>query len=130
MADRHDRRPGQRLRDHAIEIGFAFLVERGGRFVEEQPVGRGEQRPRDGEPLLFPSREPHLPVVALVEPVGEGAESDIGQGAAKLSVREGRRARGIGERVAQRPDGNIGPLGQQHQFGVGGLQDFAGTERP
>jgi hypothetical protein len=41
MADRDERRMGERLGDRAIEICLALLVERSGRLVEAALVERG-----------------------------------------------------------------------------------------
>ena len=60
-----------------IEIGLALFIERGGRFVEKQPVGRAEQRPRDREPLLLAAGKAHLPIVGFVELVDERGQAGI-----------------------------------------------------
>ena len=51
----------------ALDVGhdlrLARLIERGQRFVHQQQPGAGEERPPDGDPLLFASRKVSGPAV-------------------------------------------------------------------
>ena len=76
MADRNQRGVGQARLQQLVERGFRCLVERGGRLVEEQIVGRLEERAGDAKPLLFAEREHAVPVRILVEPLGQRRQAD------------------------------------------------------
>src|SRR2546428_165499 len=65
VADRDDGGLAQPLLHEPVERGLGGLVERGGRLVEEQIVGRVQDRPGDGEPLLLADREHPVPVRLL-----------------------------------------------------------------
>jgi hypothetical protein len=99
---------------HAVDRGLGLLVERRGRLVEEQPFRPGEQRAGEREALLLAAGEALLPVVALVEPRGESGQLRRFQRGADVGVGMRLGAAGIGDRLAQRPDRQIGPLRQEH----------------
>ena len=67
MADRDDARVGQALFERRVDVGFERFVERGGGFVEEEPVGLREQRPRDRDTLLLAAGEALTPIAFLIE---------------------------------------------------------------
>ena len=71
VADRDDRRVRQLLADDLVDLRLGPLVEGGRGLVEKQPVRLREERPRDGEALLFPEGEGLAPDPLLVEPVGD-----------------------------------------------------------
>ena len=54
MADRDDGRVRQALLQELVDRALRGLVERGGGLVEEQEVGRMQERPRNAEPLTRP----------------------------------------------------------------------------
>ena len=68
MADRNDGRAGKLRAQHLVERGFGGLVERGGRFVEEQEIRLLQDGARDREPLLFAERQNAVPVRLFVQP--------------------------------------------------------------
>ena len=53
--------PGSASLQHPVDRRLGRLVERGGRLVEEQPVGLREERARDGEALLLAERQALAP---------------------------------------------------------------------
>src|SRR5215831_4282398 len=66
VADRHDRCTIELLFEQLVERGFCRLVERCGRFIEEQIIRRVEQGARDAEPLLLAKREHPVPMRLLL----------------------------------------------------------------
>ena len=58
---------GQALFERRVDVGFERFVERGGGFVEEEPVGLREQRARDRDALLLAAREALSPIAFLIE---------------------------------------------------------------
>ena len=67
MADAEQRRLGETLAQQSIETRLRGLVDRRGRFVEEESLGLLHERPREGDALLLAGREPQRPVSGLVE---------------------------------------------------------------
>src|SRR5665213_4343396 len=57
VTDRHDRGGGEPLLQQMIQLGFRRLIERGGGFVQEQIIGRMQQRAGKSEPLLLAERQ-------------------------------------------------------------------------
>ena len=61
VADRDDGGAGQGLAQHPVDLGLCLLVEGGGRFIEKQPVGLGQDRPGEGVALLLAARQAAVP---------------------------------------------------------------------
>ncbi len=87
-----DRRPvRQHLPQHAAQRRRGADVQSGHRFVEQQQVGRGRQRPRDRDPLSLSSRQlsrlaggellrPHLAQPPIGRAPGSGRALTAGSG--------------------------------------------------
>src|SRR5271170_3944876 len=130
VSDRDEGRVRQRFDDRSGEVSFALFVERGRSLVEKQPVGPRQQRARDRKPLLFAARQPHLPIVGLVEAIDERSQADLFERLAQGVIRKRRPSRRVRDRVAERADRNIRALRQQHQLRIGRLVNFSRTEWP
>jgi hypothetical protein len=71
MADAEHRRLCEPREHQLIEARLRRLVHRGGRLVEEEPVGLLDQDPRESDPLLLARGELERPARGLVEAPGE-----------------------------------------------------------
>ncbi len=105
MTDRDDGRAGELLAQHPVDRRLARLVEGGGGFVEEQPVGLGEDRAGDGEPLLLTARQAPIPGIDLVEPVGERGQLRGDERVADRRVGELLAGGGVDHRARRVPSG-------------------------
>ena len=83
---------GRRCARIRVEFGLELLVERRGRFVEEQPVRPHQQRAGDREALLLAAGKALRPDLLAIELVGEKAEMRIASARADVLVRIGVRA--------------------------------------
>jgi len=67
MPDRHDGRRRESLEQSLIDESFHVFVHGRRRFVEEEPIGLGEKRAGDCEPLLLAAGEALRPDVLDME---------------------------------------------------------------
>src|SRR5262245_49653088 len=88
MGDVDDSRLREALAERAVDLALASLVEGGGRLVEEEPVRAVQERASEREALLLAAAQQEAPVLRLVEPVGEGLESDRAERSADRRVVE------------------------------------------
>ena len=80
--------------DDLDDLGLPLVVKHGGCLVEDQHLGRGGKRPRDGDALLLAAREVvHVPVLEAGKPhLGQGARrrlARLGRGGTEVQGREG-----------------------------------------
>lgn len=73
------RRLRRLLQHELIHETLIFLVERGRRFIEENPCGLEEQDLGEGEPLLLTRRERVRPVLLLIEIVSQRLKAHAAQ---------------------------------------------------
>src|ERR1043166_9019178 len=129
MADADDRRMPIGFAQQPVERGFGGLVERRGRFVEENDLRAHEQDARKAKPLLLAAGEALRPIAVDIELVDQISEPDSAQrrfelGAARLMI-----GLGIGDRIAQRAERQIRPLRQEQRMPVADPNPAA-AERP
>jgi hypothetical protein len=65
-----ERRSREPIAQQVIKARFRWLVHRGGRFVEEQPIRLLHESAGEGNALLLTGRKLKRPMAVLVEPSG------------------------------------------------------------
>ena len=118
MADGDDGGARKPPLQQVIERRLGRLIERGGGFIEQEVIGRVQNRPREAEPLLLAERQYPVPMCFFVDAGGEIRQADRGD---ELGDLRGVVAAGltrIGDRLGQRCDREIGALRQNHHAGA------------
>jgi len=121
---------GSRLHQHPVEFGLELLVERRGRFVQQQPVGLLEQRTGDRQALLLAAGEALRPNFLAVELVRQRADPGIGERPADVLVLVSIRFARIRNGGTQCSNRDVGLLRHHHHLGAIGNMDAAFAERP
>jgi hypothetical protein len=85
---------GSHLADELLHLELRARVEAGGRLVEEQEDGRGQERARERDLLLHPAREVLHRLAAPVRREADPLE-DLGDSLARLGRRHPVEAGGV-----------------------------------
>ena len=75
MRDAYQRRLRQSLPQQLVDMPLGVIVERRGRFVEEEPIRSQQKHAGNSEALLLSRAELERPVLFLVQPIDEPFEA-------------------------------------------------------
>ena len=130
VADRDQRRLGQRFAQQGHERRLARLVEGRGGFVENDDGRLLQEQAREGEALALAARQDLVPALDLVEAAREMAQPDIAEHGRQRRIRDRQVVGRIEQRLAQGPERQVGPLRHEGDGRAGRDGDAPRSPRP
>src|SRR5437763_1138804 len=129
MPDADDRRVPIGFAHEPIERRLGGFVERRSRLVEKHNVRPRQQDAGKAEPLLLAAGETQGPIALLIELIDQIGQADGTQRPLQLGAPRLMIELGIGDRVGQGAERQIGPLRQEQRMPVAD-PDMTAARRP